>query len=162
LRSKLCVVVLLAAAGCSPGSSTSAITYDICTRVDLSPAADSTPAEIQAVDDAIALWRHQGVVLTRGDGTGATLPIHFRPAATVFHGVYEGSIGEVFVNRLIPDPHQRAVTVAHEVGHALGLVHIDRSRRISLMNPNNLETEPTPGDRQALIQEWGPCAAATP
>jgi hypothetical protein len=65
----------------------------------------------------------------------------------------------VLVNRALTVASERAITIAHEVGHAMGLPHVDG--RPSLMNPGNLTLEPQPGDAAALVELWGACPAAT-
>ncbi|HEY5949139.1 MAG TPA: matrixin family metalloprotease, partial [Kofleriaceae bacterium] len=52
---------------------------------------------------------------------------------------------------------QLPIVVAHELGHAFGLVHV--SDRPSLMNPGNVTTPPNESDRQALAGLWGTCDA---
>jgi predicted Zn-dependent protease len=63
----------------------------------------------------------------------------------------------VLVNRAITDRAELAIVVAHELGHAFGLVHIDVATRASLMNPGNLTTPPTDADQRALEALWGAC-----
>jgi len=48
-------------------------------------------------------------------------------------------------------------SVAHELGHAFGLVHVPQSERTSLMNPGNISTPPTVEDQAALAALWGTC-----
>ncbi len=48
-----------------------------------------------------------------------------------------------------------AVTIAHEIGHAFGLVHVPAGQRTSVMNPNNLVIEPTAEDVDTLAMRWG-------
>ena len=49
------------------------------------------------------------------------------------------------------------VTIAHEIGHAFGLVHV--SDRPSVMNVGNLVVEPNTGDVTALVALWSTCDA---
>jgi len=155
-------VVTLTSCSSSERSGVIAMTYDVCAPLRLVPADDASPEEVGAIDEAIEMWRSMGVTtLTRGptlaDGM-PEVPIRFQKAGTLFHGLYEDSIGVVFVNRSLGVPHERAVTIAHEVGHAFGLYHV--SGRVSVMNPGNLAIEPNAGDQQALATTWGACAPA--
>lgn len=119
------------------------------------PVPDDTVA---SMDLTIAMWNLHGMQLTREPAAGVpTVPIRFEAAAGNFHGVYEDEIGVIFLNAGITDPHQRAVTLAHEVGHAFGLLHVDRAERTSVMNRGNVVTEPATGDRDALADLWGAC-----
>ena len=84
----------------------------------------------------------------------ATLPVHFEVAAAPSHGYYDPERGEVLINDDLM-ARSLVVTIAHEVGHAFGLVHV--SGRPSVMNPGNLDVEPNAGDVAALAALWGAC-----
>jgi predicted Zn-dependent protease len=47
--------------------------------------------------------------------------------------------------------------IAHELGHAFGLVHVSPDTRPSVMNPGNTTVAPNDGDRAALEALWGTC-----
>lgn len=133
------MLVAIAMAGC--GSQAPAITFDPCEPVRVS-AADG-------VEDAIAMWRAQGV--TPFEITDPVdVRIELAPGAPAFYGFYDDTTATVFINTSIADAHQRAVTIAHELGHVLGLVHVPREERASVMNPGNLTVEPTAADAEAL------------
>ena len=87
-------------------------------------------------------------------GGDAILPVHFRPAAEPSRGFFNPYSGEVLINDDLAD-HALAVTIAHEVGHAFGLVHV--TDRASVMAPGNLDVEPNAEDANALAALWGPC-----
>jgi hypothetical protein len=160
------VTVLLVAAlvgGCAADTSdhTLQVMFDACEPLALVPGDGAEPAELASVDGAAEMWNRLGQTsLSRAiaAGAGLSLEIRFEEAAQVFHGVYDDEHGVVYINRRLSDPHQRAVTVAHEVGHALGLFHI--ADRESVMNPNNLELEPNQADADALVALWGACPPA--
>jgi len=77
------------------------------------------------VDAAIALWAEAGLktLSTGALEAESQVPVRFRDAPSPFHGVYEVSSGVVFVNKKLSGL-ARDITVAHEVGHALGLPHV--------------------------------------
>jgi hypothetical protein len=153
------LVVLFATAACG-GVSTSAdagITYDPCTGISAIAASDATPAEAQGVRDAVVLWQ-QVITLELSASPGYTkVPVGFQQAATVFHGLYEPNVGDVLINQDLTDPQQLAIVIAHELGHAMGLVHVTYS---SVMQAGNLTIVPQPADADALVALWGRCPVA--
>ena len=126
-----------------------AVAHDACTPLALATTAP-TALQLQALDDAQTLWRDRGAPAL---GSGDAIEVRFAPAATAFHGLYEDGI--IFINDAIDDEPTLAIVIAHELGHAFGLVHV--TDRTSVMNPGNLATPPTDGDRDALAQRWGAC-----
>jgi hypothetical protein len=141
------LLVAIAMAGC--GSQSPAITFDRCDPVRVSGA--------DGVADAIAMWAARGVTpFTIGEP--ADVRIEPASGAAVFYGFYDDATATVYVNTTITDAHARAVTIAHELGHALGLVHVPPEVRASVMNPGNLTVEPTAEDAAAL----GTCAIVDP
>ena len=96
------------------------------------------------------------MTFARGDSGEVT--IVFRPASGAFYGFYDDTTATVYVNVDLADRAQRAIVIAHELGHALGLVHVSPSTRASVMNPGNVTIAPDDGDRAALAAIWGSCA----
>ena len=94
-----------------------------------------------------------------GDQGAAGIPVHFQAAAPPFHGLYDAPSGQVFINTDLSGA-PLAITIAHEIGHALGLAHVPAGERASVMNPNNLIVEPTPADVDTLVSRWGGCLAS--
>jgi hypothetical protein len=133
--------------------------FDPCTLVVLLPAGDTTADERRAIEQAIALWDVVGTtqVVVGGDTGGARLAVRFEDAAPLFHGIYLDEDGAIVINRRLSGG-QRQVTLAHELGHAFGLHHIDT--RSSVMNPGNLERVPDRRDALALAHLWGQCGDA--
>ena len=129
-------------------------------------SAAATDAQRAGIAAAIALWHGHGVAAfdpapdgapAAPAGPAASVDIQFADAAEAFHGVYDPAGDRVLINRGITDPATLSIVIAHELGHAFGLVHIPPATRISLMNPDNLVTPPTDGDQQALAGLWGSC-----
>lgn len=132
--------------------------YSPCEPVRLAPEADTTDLERESIVEAMALWREVGVTaLTLGEPAGleeVAVPLRFKEAAALFRGVYEPSLGLVSINRRL-EGLERTITIAHELGHALGLPHVPATTRRSVMNPGNLTVLPTAEDVEALQQRWG-------
>jgi hypothetical protein len=178
-RSVLAVLIGFAplVAGCGGPSSESvvhAVRFDPCRPLALVLDENTSVARVAGVRTAGDLWNLAAGSLLSVDGaaspagppgappaaapagSGPTLPVHFEVAAAPSHGYFDPVLGQVLVNDdLMSRP--LAVTVAHEIGHAFGLVHV--TGRPSVMNPGNLDVEPNAGDVAALAALWGPCDA---
>ena len=117
---------------------------------------DGSDAQLASVDAALDLWHSRGVTgLDRGNA--AQLTVRFRDAADAVYGFYDETTATVLVNLRIDDADQRTITIAHELGHALGLVHVSPDERSSVMNPGNVTIQPTADDAIALARLWGAC-----
>jgi hypothetical protein len=154
---------MLAAAACAacgdPQASEGAGAHDACAPLTVTAAAASA-AEQAGIDGALALWRDHGVSAFDAAPPGApatTIDIQFADAPAAFHGVYDPAADRVLINRDLTDPATIAIVIAHELGHAFGLVHISPAARRSLMNPGNVITPPTEADQQAVEGLWGRC-----
>lgn len=157
---------MLAAVACAacgdPQASESAGAHDACAPVAITTAtAAASPAEQAGIDGALALWRDHGVSAFDASpgaaAAGSTIAIQFADAPAAFHGIYDPAMDRVLINRDLMDPAAIAIVIAHELGHAFGLVHISPAARRSLMNPGNLVTPPTEADQQAVEALWGRC-----
>jgi len=145
------------------------VLFDPCGPVALVTDPGLTAAQSAGLAAGLALWNARAntrLSLASADaGAGAGdppaggLPIHFQDAAPPFHGLYDAPRGQVFINTDLAG-EALAVTIAHEVGHAFGLVHISADQRSSVMNPNNLVVEPTLEDVDTLAMRWGVCLAS--
>ncbi|HTR49766.1 MAG TPA: matrixin family metalloprotease [Kofleriaceae bacterium] len=150
---RVCLAILVAACTSSSSIDTADVTvYDACEPVALDTSA-LTMAQLASVQDAIAAWNAVGVTAPVVGAATPVLPIEFLPSGPGSYGLYDGDI--VYISSDLSDPHQREVVIAHELGHALGLVHVSASTRSSVMNPGNLGTVPTADDAAAVAARWG-------
>lgn len=150
------LAVLAACSGSDP--SASAVAHDPC--VPLAVQAPGATSEQQAgIADALALWQGRGVTaFASEDAAAALITIRFESAADTFHGLYEPDEADILINRdLASDRTPLSIVIAHELGHAFGLVHVDPAIRLSLMNAGNLVTPPTEADQRALAELWAAC-----
>ena len=147
------LALLLFATGCGVARDDSIdVVHDPCPGLLLHVSSTATADERQSVVEAAAIWNafpwlHLSLAETEG-----ALPIDFRDAPIAFLGVYEDEVGEVLVNHGIKDARARAITVAHEVGHAMGLAHV--TERASIMNIANTNVLPTLDDEATLLGLW--------
>ena len=161
LLTSACVLAIGCGAGNGLSSDGPDVAFDACAPLTLIPDVGLTDAQAAGISAAMPLWNDRaGTHLVMGANQGASgLPIHFQNAGPPFHGLYDGPSGQVFINTDLAGA-PLAVTIAHEIGHAFGLVHVPADQRTSVMNPNNLVVEPTPEDVDALATRWGGCLAS--
>jgi hypothetical protein len=171
----LALVLLPLGAGCGDASSSAvvgAVRFDPCRPLALLVDVGTSAPRVAGVRAAADLWNQAagsllsvaGATPTAGPAGAppaapsadapATLPVHFEVAAAPSHGYFDPVLGQVLINDDLVS-RSLAVTIAHEVGHAFGLVHV--SGRPSVMNPGNLDVEPNAGDVAALNALWGRC-----
>ncbi len=140
--------------------------HDVCAPIAL---AVHQPSEAQAagIEHAISMWRTHGVdTISMIDGGGAAGPgaieVRFEAAALSFFGLYDDEAGVVYINSAIEQLSPLSIVIAHELGHAFGLPHVEVDERDSLMNPGNRVTPPTAEDQAAIEALWGRCGEAPP
>lgn len=157
MKHRLALALLSLAACGDPPDNPDPVLYDPCSAVIVPEAAE--PAELASVGEAVAIWNRAlgGRMRVAELPEPGSIPVRFRDAAPLFLGFYDDEGGAVLVNRRLGEDRARAVTVAHELGHAFGLAHVERDRRASIMNPANVDTEPTAEDVLALEARWGGC-----
>ena len=141
-------LLALAACGGTAGPTTDAVIHDACSPLALVTTATDRQASLEA---AQAMWRDHGAP-SLGLRADTTLEVRFDAAAGAFHGLYED--GVIYINDDLVEP-ELSIVVAHELGHAFGLVHI--TDRASVMNPANLTVPPNDADRNAIVTLWGTC-----
>jgi hypothetical protein len=149
LRNAILLAVAGGLAGCQSPDAVLDRTFDPCEPIALA-VGPATPAQRASLDQAIALWGAR-----TGDG-GAPLEVRFDDAPAASHGYYDDEAGIVYVNTALDDP-ARQVVIAHELGHAFGLWHVEPEVRTSVMNPGNLSVTPTAADRGEVAALWGGC-----
>jgi hypothetical protein len=156
-------------AGCGEASSGQAqsqsdLRFDPCRPLVLVVQDGATSEESAGVEAAAKVWNDaagaQVTVVSAGSvSTDAPqVPVRFQRAATPSHGFFDPTLGHVLINEDLAG-HALAVTIAHEVGHAFGLVHV--TDRQSVMNPGNLDVDPNAGDVGALATLWGACSGSS-
>lgn len=161
-----CAVLAGGLAGCGagggPDESGPPVTFDACAPLQVVADPAVSDAEAAGIAAGIALWnaRARTRLTVASDPGTSGLPLHFQAAAPPFHGLYDAPNGQVFINTDLSG-EALAVTIAHEIGHAFGLVHIPADQRASVMNPNNLVVEPTAEDVDTLAMRWGVCLASS-
>jgi hypothetical protein len=144
---------LVFAVGCTANQPP--ITFDPCGPLAIAPT-NGTADQLASLDAAIAMWADRGIAsISRADA--APLALTFGEASETLYGYYDAPRAHIYVNVDLTDFRQRSVTIAHELGHAVGLVHVAPDQRISVMNPANLSVIPDAGDQQALEALWGQC-----
>jgi hypothetical protein len=134
---------------------------DPCDAIVLVTEPGASDGERAAIGDAAEMWAT--VASTRMtlagtetvDPAPTAIPIRFAPAALAFLGAYEVERKDLVINSDIPDRATRAIVVAHELGHAFGLVHVQG--RDSIMNAGNGTIPPNALDAADLAARWGIC-----
>ncbi len=175
------LLLLPFAAGCDEASSGDAasgaavaLRFDPCRPVAVVLDPGATAEQRAGVAGAVDWWNAAAgaqVYVAAGAGdpsssapSGApsmsgAVPLHFQGAAPPSHGYFDPARGEIFVNVDL-GARPLAVTIAHELGHAFGLVHV--TDRTSVMTAGNLDVQPNVGDVAALAKLWGACGPAAP
>ncbi|HVT05869.1 MAG TPA: matrixin family metalloprotease [Polyangia bacterium] len=143
--------------GSAPGGAT--ITFDACAPLAVVLDPSATPAQREGLQRAVELWNQSAATqLTAAPAPPGVpaVPVHFQSAAAPDHGLYDAQGAQIFLNDDLTGA-TLAVVMAHEIGHAMGLVHIDPASRPSVMNPGNLSTTPTAADAAQLAALWPSC-----
>ncbi len=139
--------------------------FDPCDPV-LVTSPEATADQQASLDSALASWHALGAngptdMAAALDPDVPQVTVRYRDASGAIYGVYDDTDATIYVNTRVDDASQRAITIAHELGHALGLVHVAADERPSVMNPGNLTIAPNVEDAAELARLWGACSGAT-
>lgn len=150
---------VLFCAGCGSQAHSGGVVRDPCAPVVLMPDPGTSQPELDSIGDALAMWRGvANLSLSLGTEVSAQpVAVRFEKAALASYGFYDDTRAVIYINRGLADRHERAVTIAHELGHALALAHVALDERSSVMNQQNLSIEPTAADAAELAHHWGEC-----
>ena len=117
-------------------------------------ARDADEQQLASIRDAIEMWSQVAAIQLSMSEDGRPLPIVFEESK-LFLGFYDDEAEVIRIARRVNEQRPRAVVLAHELGHAFNLFHVDD--RDSVMNEGNWTIPPLEADAQALEAEWGPC-----
>jgi len=141
----LCSAALLAVGACAaPDSGASDVVFDPCSAPRAVGERQVSGERLLSMGDAAAMWNVLAASQLTLDttGPGPQIPIRFEDAAGNFHGIYEGSVGEVYINTALTDRHERAVTSPTSSATLSGCPTWPRGERISVMNPEISTSSP--------------------
>jgi hypothetical protein len=163
LTGLLFALVGLLAAGCENDPTHFEMVFDPCAPLVLEPDDRMSGDQLASVELAIDMWNQVAEVgLSLEPIQGArTMPI-LLTGTEVYYGRFDDQAGAIWVADKLTDQRVRAVVLAHELGHAFSLYHIDPSERVSVMNEGNRHVAPDSGDREALARVWGDCVVSRP
>ena len=150
------IVLALVSVGCSDASELvpPEHVFDPCAPLAIA-GVDANAAELASIADASQLWGDVGISGPLETGAGDSVGVAFGAAAPGVFGFYDDAAAIIHVSDALT-AGQRAIVIAHELGHAFGLVHV--TGRGSVMNAGNLTIVPTDEDRGDVAALWGDCA----
>lgn len=154
IRALFGVVFALGALGCGTGGPHAmpegAVVHLPCQPLSVSMAPEAGEGRRAAVAAALETWNQHGFTRFTLEGEGEPIALHIAPGKPMFRGFYDPDTGEVLISHEVEDPFVLQIVVAHELGHAMGLPHVDPKERRSVMNPGNIALAPTADDGAAV------------
>jgi hypothetical protein len=149
---------MVVCAACSTSAPGLGRTFDACEPLAVD-ASGATTAQQASLATAAAAWASVGVTAIAGAGATDGVRLVFANGSPAEYGFYDGDTAPPTITlNLDLDDTTRPIALAHELGHAFGLVHVAPSTRASVMNPGNLDVSPTAADAAAIAALWGNCA----
>lgn len=159
LLAPIALCVLLSGSGCEDILFFEKV-YDPCSPLVLESPPDATDEERASIAEGVELWREVFAIATtldKGPEGARRLPVEM-VEESFYMGFFDDKNGVIRLGRRVTDPDVRAVVMAHELGHAFNLFHVDSSERSSVMNRGNKDVVPTVEDAESLERKWGLCA----
>lgn len=141
---------------CASGVDTS---FDPCSPLTIVPGSELRPQERESIQSAIDAWSTvlpTEITVSADPGDGPILYINF-DEDSFYRAIYFDKVGEIWINRKRLEEDDFALAIAHELGHAFGLLHTAADERVSVMNVGNLATPPTLEDARAVSELWEAC-----
>ena len=146
-------LLVLGVAACSGKKESFLTVFDPCEPISLQPT-EADEQQQASVRDAVDMWNAVASTQLSIEGEGRPLPIVFEESY-LFLGFYDDAAEVIRLATRVNEQRPRAVVLAHELGHAFNLFHVDD--RDSVMNEGNWEIAPLGSDAAALEAVWGPC-----
>ncbi|HLU68724.1 MAG TPA: hypothetical protein VKZ63_20725 [Kofleriaceae bacterium] len=152
----LLAVACLAACENDPGHFE--MVFDPCAPLVLEPEQGMAADTIASIEDAVAMWQEVARVQLTLEPTpdARALPV-LGTDTELYYGRFDDQQGVIWLADALDDRRVRAVVLAHELGHAFSLYHVDPEERASVMNEGNTDLPPTASDGAALSRVWGDC-----
>lgn len=157
-------LVLCLVAACAADDSIDR-TFDPCSPLTIVPAPGTEAREIQSIEAAALAWSRvipARIEIGAGSPDAVTLGVTFEPGDTFYRAMYWAGVGKISISRDGLAPEDYALALAHEMGHAFGLLHVSTELRGSVMNTGNVEIEPTDADGLAVRDLWESCRQPPP
>ena len=155
------VLAALSLGACATNNETAAITFDPCSPLAVAVAPTIGEAERAGVDAAIAAWDARiptQMVVQSGADSNPRLVVRFMTGSAL-RAVYWDDSGQIAISSDKLAPEEYPIAIAHEMGHAFGLPHIEPNERASVMNVGNVVLGPTEEDAADVAAIWPSCAS---